>query len=263
MFNSLEEFLAKANSTPMYLLAGGIILLVLFQAFLFLIKAWNEGKKSGMDMKKLRKVIVSSATFTFLPSVAILIGVLALAPSLGVPLPWVRLSVVGSLQYEGPTANNVAKGLGLGELPSEHMTAAAFSSIAFAMTFGVMTTSVFILFFYKMYQKKLTKVATADTKLTDVIFCAGFMGMVAAYVGDAFGKLRTMTLENGTERPSNILYLISCIVSALFMIFFTYLIKKKKMAWLENYAFAFSMLLGMAAAVGGQFIFPTLSTFVE
>ena len=259
----MEQFLEQANSSKMYILVACIVALVLFQAFLFLIRAWREGKRSGMDMKKLKKVVISSATFSFLPSVAILIGVLALAPSLGVPLPWARLSVVGSLQYEGPTANNVAKGLGLGELPSDLMNAEGFASIAFAMTLGVMSTSFVILFAYKAYQKKMTAAATKDSKLTDVLFTAGFMGMVAAYVGDAFGKLRTMTLESGEIRKPNILYLLACIVSAIFMAFFTYLIKKKKIAWLDNYAFAFSMLLGMAAAVIGQYIFPSLSVFTE
>lgn len=259
----MAEFLSQANSPKMYLLAAAIIGVVLFQAFLFLIRAWKHGKKIGMDTKVMRKSIVSSVTFSLLPSVAILIGVLALAPSLGVPLPWTRLSVVGSLQYEGPAANNIAKSLGLGELPSDLMNPSAFASIAFGMTMGVISTSVFILFFYKSYQKKITKTATKDTKFTDVIFCAGFMGMVAAYVGDAVGKLRVITLADGTLRPSNILYIIAMLVSAGFMAVFTVLIKKKKMDWLENYAFAFSMLLGMIASVIGQFIFPSLSTFVD
>ena len=259
----MENFLSQANSLPMYLLAGGIVLLVLLQAFLFLIRAWRQGKKIGMDTSGLKKVLIQSATFTVLPSIAILIGMLALAPSLGIPLPWVRLSVVGSLQYEGPTANNVAKGIGLGELPSNLMNAADFASIAFAMTLGVMTTAFVILFFYKGYQKKLTAAATKDARMSEVLFCAVFMGMVAAYVGDAFGKLRVMDLGGGAVRPSNVLYLLACLVSALFMGLFTWLIRKKKQTWLENYAFAFSMLLGMAAAVGGQFLFPALSTFVD
>lgn len=259
----MEEFLKQANSPLMYSLAAGIIGLVLFQAFFFLIRAWRRGKKIGMDKKVLRKTVISSVTFTVLPSVAILIGVLALAPSLGVPLPWTRLSVVGSLQYEAPAATNIAKSLGLGELPSELMNPSAFASIAFGMTMGVISTSVFILFFYKAYQKKITKTATKDTKLTDVIFCAGFMGMVAAYIGDAVGKLRVITLADGTLRPTNVLYILAAVVAAGIMAFCTYLIKKKKMAWLENYALAISMLLGMVASVVGQFIFPTLSQFVE
>ncbi len=259
----MADFLKLANSLPMYLLAGSIILLVVFQAFLFLIRAWREGKRIGMDTAKMKKVIISSVTFTVLPSVGILIGVLALAPALGVPLPWTRLSIVGSLQYEGPTANNIAKALGLGELPSELMDPAAFASIALAMTLGVMSSSFIILFLYKSYQKKVTKAATKDTKLTDVIFCAGFMGMCAAYAGDAFGKLRTITLDSGVVRPGNILFVLAFIVSAACMALLNWVIKKKKAMWLENYSLAFSMLLGMAAAVVGQFIFPTLSTFVD
>lgn len=259
----MAEFLKEANSPKMYALAAFIIAIVVFQALLFLVRAWKHGKKIGMDTKQMRKTIISSVTFTVLPSFAILIGVLALAPSLGVPLPWTRLSVVGSLQYEGPAANNIAKSLGLGELPSELMNPSAFASIAFGMTMGVISTSVLILFFYKSYQKKITKTATKDTKFTDVLFCSGFMGMVAAYVGDAVGKLRVITLADGTLRPSNILYVIAMLAAAGAMALFTWMIKKKKMEWLENYAFAFSMLLGMAASVAGQYVFPTLSAFVD
>lgn len=255
-------FLEKANSLPMYLLAGGIITMVLVQAFIFLIRAWKEGKRLGMPSKQLRKVAISSATFTVLPSVAILVGVLSLAPSLGNPLPWTRLSVVGSLQYEAPAANNIAKALLGTELPTEKMTDPVFASIAFGMTMGVISTSVIILFFYKSYQKKITKTATKDTKFTDVIFCSGFMGMVAAYVGDAVSKLRTITL-NGEERPANILYIIAMLVSAGLMGLCTVIIKKKKLEWLENYSFAISMLGGMIASIVGQFIFPSLSIFTD
>lgn len=258
------------NSTPMYLLAAAIIGLVVFQALLFLVRAWRQGKKVGMDMKKLRRVVISSATFTVMPSVAILVGVLALVPALGVPLPWVRLSIVGSLQYEAPAASNVAKSLGLGELPSALMTKADFASIALAMTLGVMTTSFVILFFYKSYQKKMTAAATKDARFTDVLFSGVFLGMVSAYVGDAFGKLRTMELtkvidgvEQTVTRTPNVLYVIAAVCSAAVMLGLTVLIKKKKLDWLENYSFALSILVGMAASIGGQYLFPTLSAFVE
>lgn len=259
----MTDVLTTANSLPMYLLAGGIIAFVLLQAFIFLIRAWKQGKKLGMPSKQLRKVAISSATFTLLPSVAILVGVLSLAPSLGIPLPWTRLSVVGSLQYEAPAANNIAKSLLGTELPTDQMTAPVFASIAFGMTMGVISTSVFIFFFYKSYQKKITKTATKDTKFTDVIFCSGFMGMVAAYVGDAVSKLRVLTLADGSARPKNILYLIAMLVSAGLMAVLSLIIKKKKLDWLENYSFAISMLGGMVASVVGQYIFPSLSVFTD
>ena len=44
----MAEFLNQANSPKMYALAASIIAIVLFQAFLFLIRAWKHGKKIGM-----------------------------------------------------------------------------------------------------------------------------------------------------------------------------------------------------------------------
>ena len=43
---------------------------------------------------------MSSAVFTIAPAVAILLGVITLSKALGLPLPWLRLSVVGALTYD-------------------------------------------------------------------------------------------------------------------------------------------------------------------
>lgn len=259
----MGDFLTKANSWPMYLLAMVVVSVVLVQAFVFLAKSYREGIRIGMDRQKLKKVIVTSATFSLVPSFAILIGVLAMAPALGVPLPWIRLSVIGALHYESPTANNIAKGIGLGELPSKLMTGGDLASIAFAMTVGIIWGAVFVLFFFKRYQRGIKKTTDKDPRLFNILFCAMFIGMVSAYVGDAFSKLRTMTLHSGVVRTPNVLPLIAMLTATLCMALFNWLIEKKKVAWLENFAFSFAMLLGMCAAVGGQFLFPTLSAFVE
>ena len=41
------------------------------------------------------KIAVTAAIFTIAPAVAIVIGVITLSKDLGVPLPWLRLSVIG------------------------------------------------------------------------------------------------------------------------------------------------------------------------
>ena len=209
-----------------------------------------------MSGELLKKVVVSSATFSVVPSVAILIGVLALAPALGLPLPWIRLSVVGALHYEGSTANNVAKGLGLGDLPSRLMTSADYASIAWAMTLGIIWGALFIFFFFRMYQGRIQKATGKSPKLSNLLFSALFVGMVAVYVGDAFGNLRSMTLPSGAVRTPNILPVLAVAGSVLSMAFFTWLIEKRKVLWLENFSFSFAMLFGML-------LFPTLSAFVE
>ena len=90
----------KLNSSPMYLICGGIIAFVAVVCVIFMVRAYRQGKALGMDTVKMKRVIVSSATFSVLPSVGILLGVIALSGSLGIPWPWLRLSVIGALHYE-------------------------------------------------------------------------------------------------------------------------------------------------------------------
>ena len=84
------------NSWPIYLICGSIILFVMALSIFFMLRAWKAGIAIGMDRAKLRKTVISSCTFTLVPSISILVGVLTLSGSLGVPLPWLRLRVLGA-----------------------------------------------------------------------------------------------------------------------------------------------------------------------
>lgn len=95
----VASILSKLNSAPMYLICGAIVAFVAVVCVIFLIRAYRAGKALGMDTTKMKRVIVSSATFSVLPSVGILLGVIALSGSLGIPWPWLRLSVIGALHY--------------------------------------------------------------------------------------------------------------------------------------------------------------------
>ena len=96
----------SVNSWVLYVLAGIIVLVVLGQSVFFLVKAWKRGLSLGMDGAKLRRIAASAAIFTVAPAIAIIISVMTLSKTLGVPLPWLRLSVVGSLSYETIAAAN-------------------------------------------------------------------------------------------------------------------------------------------------------------
>ena len=92
------------NSSFMYLLAIVVITFVISQSIYFLVKAWRRGKELGIDTSTLRLVATSSGFFTIAPAVAILLGVITLSNALGLPIPWLRMSVLGSITYELPTA---------------------------------------------------------------------------------------------------------------------------------------------------------------
>lgn len=108
----MNDFLQKANSFPMYAVAFVVIAVVMLMAAFFLFKAYREGLKIGMEKKKLHKVLTSSVIFSIVPSIGILMGVITLAGSLGIPLPWLRLSVIGALHYETMAADTAAKAAG-------------------------------------------------------------------------------------------------------------------------------------------------------
>ena len=108
------------NHPILFILVGILVAAVLGQSVYFLVKALRRAKAIGMDMSKIRKTIKTAAVFTIAPAVSIVISVIALAKSLGLPLPWLRLSVVGSLSYETIAAGNAvsAMGLTLGKIES-------------------------------------------------------------------------------------------------------------------------------------------------
>ena len=126
------------NSPILFLLSGVVIAAVLAQSVFFLVKAWKRGREIGMAPDKLKKIAVTAAIFTIAPAVAIVIGVITLSKDLGVPLPWLRLSVIGSLSYETIAATNAENAMGLTFGSVTSLTASQYVTIATVMTISIM-----------------------------------------------------------------------------------------------------------------------------
>ena len=138
------------NSWWMYLLGIVVVLFVLAGSIFYIVKSYKDAKKINMDPKILKKTIISSAIFTILPSISILVGVVTLAGKLGVPLPWIRLTVIGALHYEGLAASTAG-----GDFTLQTLTSQQFVTIAFVMTLGILSGPLFCLFGFKLYDGKL------------------------------------------------------------------------------------------------------------
>ena len=74
--------LEQLNSLPMFAIVGVVILFILGLSIVFMVKSYRAGVALGMDRVKMRRAITSSVTFTLLPSISILLGVIALSGSL-------------------------------------------------------------------------------------------------------------------------------------------------------------------------------------
>lgn len=228
-------YLAIANSTLMYALAGIIILFVLIQSVLFLRKAWKRGLSMGMDKKKLVATVRSSATFSIVPSIPILLGLIAMAPVLGIPFPWIRLSVIGSVSYELIAAGMGAQAMGLTGLSDPGFDAAVLANTMWIMTIGIIWGLVFCVFFLKRYQRGLANVRKRDAAWGEILIMALFFGVIASFVGP---YLITFGVP--------ILTLVS---SAAIMLSLGLIMRKTKADWLGNFALSVSMIAGMALAV--------------
>ena len=251
----MGNYLDAVNSIPFYAIVAAVLTFVVVMCVIFLVKSYKAGIALGMDPKDLKKVMTSSATFTLLPSISILLGVVALSGTLGVPLSWLRLSVIGSLQYELQVADIAARAMGLLGLSAEHMTIEAFVTIALVMTAGILGGLFCSIFFLKKYLNKLSakpkKTESGEKKPSfgDHATTAMFVGLCAAYIGAYVGQLLPSSGD-----LHNIMPFFTAVVAAIVMAIFEYLIQKKKMGALENFSLAASMLVAMAAAVVFQLL---------
>lgn len=121
------------------------------QSLFFLIRAYRRGKelwdRYGADAPHGR---ISTAIFTIAPAVSILLGVITLSKFLGLPLPWLRLSVIGAITYELPAATSTANALGI---PSETIThPQVYTAIRVGYTLGIFPGLLWVPLFIKKIQ---------------------------------------------------------------------------------------------------------------
>ena len=149
----MNDYLTLANSKTIYLIVAAILLFVALFCFTFIFRSFRAGVKMGMDKTVLKRAITSSATFTAIPSISILLGVLALGGNLGVPVAWLRLSVIGNLQYEATVAQVAAQGMGK-TLDSALLSMDDLVTILLVMTVGIIWGCLLTIFTLKNILKK-------------------------------------------------------------------------------------------------------------
>jgi len=249
----------SVNHPIIFVIVGIIIAAVLGQSVYFLIKSYRRAKEIGMDMTKINKTIKTAAIFTIAPAVSIVITILALSDSLGLALPWLRLSVVGSLSYEAIAAANAASGLGttLAELASK-MTASDYVTIALVMTISIMVGIWLVPVISKKMQNGLVSFENKDKKWSDILQNSLFIGMISAFLGYVFSDISRLWLSNGGiftdgekqfTATSGLVPVFVMISSAVLMMICGLLINKLKWKWLNDYALPICMVAAMVLAI--------------
>ncbi|MBR2353032.1 MAG: DUF5058 family protein [Clostridia bacterium] len=229
------------NHPFLFICAGLIILVVLAQSVFFLYRALRRARELGMDKTVLKKTITSSAIFTVAPAVSILVGVVILSKKLGLALPWLRLSVIGSISYETvaaeTTLDQFPKGTAIG--------ASEFATVLWVMTLGIIIGLLLVPLCTKRIQSGLKSMEKKDAKWGEIFNNAMFLGMISAFLGYVFCDVSTV-FSGDTK---GLIPVCVMAASALLMLICGLLTKVLKARWITDYALPISLVGGMASAI--------------
>ena len=234
----------SVNSPILYVIVGAIIALVMAQSVFFLVKAVRRAKELGIGKSTVKKTISSAAIFTIAPAIAVLVGVVALSKSLGVALPWLRLSVIGSITYETVAAGNAleAAGMGAGTTITDP---SIFITIAWVMTIGISAGLILVPFVTKKLQSGMSKIGMKDKKWGEIFNNAMFLGMISAFLGYVFCDVGLIVKGD----MSGFIPVCVMATSAIIMAICGLLATKLKIRWLTDYALPLSLVVGLASAI--------------
>ncbi len=252
----------SVNHPILFVIVGVIIAAVLGQSIFFLVRALKRAKELGIAEGTIKKTISSSAIFTIAPAVAIVVGIIALAPTLGTALPWLRLSVIGSLSYETIAQGAALEALGV----SAVTTASQYVTIAWVMTLGILLGLILVPILAKPIQKGLINIEKKDKRWSEIFSDAMFMGMISAFLGYVFCDVTNLFVSEAAfqelaakfaeanpgsqlTRTASLIPVCVFAVSAVVMAIIGIIAKKTKKRWLTDYALPISLLIGMASAI--------------
>ena len=252
MLNILSGFAPgfTPDSPLIYGLYGAVVAFVVAMSLYYIIHSVRRAKALKMDMGKIKKVVTTSAVFSILPAVGIGIGVVTLIGSIGIALPAIRLSVIGSLQYETMMADGAAPAIAgsMDKFISGTITAQDFVTIATVMTIPILTGPLVVIFFYKKFQPKVQMLSSKTSatsgggiNIGDLLFQVVFIGMILGYLA-----MSLTTITSGVGYLDNYYNFIAIVVAAICMYVCDLLIGKCGQKWLDSFSTPLSMLIAMA-----------------
>lgn len=101
-----QKFVNNASFT---IFVAVVLVLVTIVCIIFLKNGWKEAERLGVSKEELKKIVINCIGISLVPSIPIVLSVIVMVPVLGVALPWLRTSVIGSANNELISATMAAK----------------------------------------------------------------------------------------------------------------------------------------------------------
>lgn len=223
------------NAAWMILYVGALLLAVILQCLIFMKKAWKHGLEIGLNNNQIKKGLTTGISISIMPTLPVLLVLFSLMPLLGTPLPWLRLSIIGSAYYETYAASTALECVGE-SLQLNGYTANGWVAAAWVMTIGGSACVLWSSLAIKPISMIYEKAEKIDMKLVLTIG-SGCLAGVMAYVSVSYGFSAMST--------KGVVFCISFAVGAILVILHN---KMPKAKWMTDYLMTISMLIAMAAA---------------
>lgn len=219
-----------ANSLPMWIACGAAVALVIAQAVIFAKQAYGAGKKIGLTDQQMKGAIKSSAITSIGPSIVILSGMLSLLITVGGPMAWMRLSLIGSVMFESIAAGFGTSAVGV-QLGADQMTPLALTMAVWTMILGSIGWVIFATFSASRMDKVQHKVSGGDPAKLSAISGAAIIGAFSAMSASHLVKLNK--------------YSLSCVLGAVIMGVLITVSDKKNIKWLKEWNLTIAILAAM------------------
>lgn len=230
-----KNYLELANSPLMWLAAAIAVGIVVFQSVLFFRKSLVAAKEIGISKDQVSKAIKSSAISSIGPSVVILVTMISLIVSMGAPISWMRLSFIGSVNYEAMAAGFGAQAMGT---TLENLDPMAFSCGVWVMICGSLGWLVFTFLFTDKMNKVNHLMSKGNAKMVPIISAGAMLGAFANLASGNFFTAEGNFAFGGAPA-------VATIVGCILMMILTKTAKEKDISWLREWAFAIAMFTGM------------------
>lgn len=224
-------------SSPL-LLVLVVIGLVYITGFsvVYLMKAKKRALEMGISEAEVKDIVKSSAIFSIVPSLSIVIGLVALATAMGTVWAWWRLSVIGSLSFETQIASSLAAVLGFSSTTDMVANASGqqFGVVMILMSVGMLSGFLILLPFGKKLSTSVDK-SKGGNGWSSVLSGCFMLVLLAVYV--------PVLLICDTIQA---LVMVTGLVVALIL---SVLASKPGLGWLNNFIMAGSMIVGMLSSL--------------
>ena len=234
----MESYLSIANKPIFWVLCSITVLLSLAQTLLYMRQAKKTAAKIQLPSEMPKKAFKVGMVAAIGPAVGLFIVTVSLMPSIGGPMSWLRLSVVGAAATELSAATLGAQAAGV-TIGGEGYTLAIMAVTWFAMALNGAGWLIYSGIFTPVLGKLRDKLSGGDSRWMAVLSGACSLGI--------FGYL------NANEIAQDMGNTVACLAGIVSMVFIMKVLvpKHRKLA---EFSLGIAMIVGIACAVLYDFL---------